>query len=175
MYITISHPSHSNPNIHIYHPCNWQVLPRYAVYDSYSVVIKTSILQIFTPLLKTIRWGIVPLHCKVQIIASQFSYCNCKVAYHTRNVKQFFSQGKFYSSTYFSPLYPYFIHPLHTIKRNIAYTQNYIAKCKRCFAFLTEKVLSKAGQKPWICLAYLLWSEFQMIIWTLQWMECIIF
>ena len=38
---------------------------------------------------------------------------------------------------YLSIFHPYFTHPLHTIiKRNIAYTQNYIKKCKKCFAIL---------------------------------------
>ena len=41
---------------------------------------------------------------------------------------------------YLSILYPYFTQPLHTIiKRNIAYTQNYIKKCKKCFAILKKK------------------------------------
>ena len=40
---------------------------------------------------------------------------------------------------YFSTLYPHFTLPLHTIiKRNIAHTQNYIAKCKKCFAVLKK-------------------------------------
>ena len=38
-----------------------------------------------------------------------------------------------------SKWYPHFIHPLHTIiKRSIAYTQNYIAKCKKCISFLKK-------------------------------------
>ena len=37
-------------------------------------------------------------------------------------------------------LYPHVIHPLHTvIKINIAYSQTYIAKCKRCFAIFNKK------------------------------------
>ena len=63
------------------------------------------------------------------------SYCDWKVVNHTKNGKQFFPQGKFNSSgSYSSTSYPYFIHPMHAIiSRNIAYTQNYIAKCKQCF------------------------------------------
>ena len=66
------------------------------------------------------------------------SYCDCKVVNCTKNAKQFFPQEKFNSfGSYSSTLYPYFIHPLHGfISRNIAYTQNYIAKCEKCFAIL---------------------------------------
>ena len=91
------------------------------------------------------------LHCflrsRVRIIAVHFancevnsSHCNCKVVNHTKNAKQFFPQGKFTSSrSYSSSLYPYFIHPLHAIiSRTIAYTQNYIGKCKNCFVVLTK-------------------------------------
>ena len=72
------------------------------------------------------------------------SYCNRKVVNHEKNVKQFFSQGKFNSSKlYFSiilsSLHPHFTHPLHIIiKRNIVYTQSYIAKCKICFSIRTK-------------------------------------
>ena len=57
------------------------------------------------------------------------SYCDCKVIKHTKIV----------TPLYFSTLYPYFIHPLHTIaKRNIAYTKNYTTKCKKCFPILKK-------------------------------------
>ena len=63
-----------------------------------------------------------------------------------KNVKQFFPHGKFNSSgSYSSLLCPYFIHPLHAIiSRNIAYTQNYIVKCKECHAILKKKRLLPA-------------------------------
>ena len=86
---------------------------------------------------------------RVRIIVSHFancevnsSYCDWKVVNHTKNAKQFFLQEKFNSSgSYFSTLYPYFTHPLHAIiNRNIAYTQNYIAKCKKCFAILKKNL-----------------------------------
>ena len=70
------------------------------------------------------------------------TYCDCKVVNHTKNLKQFFPQGKFNSSgSYSSTLYPYFIHPLHAIiSRSIAYTQDYIAKCEKYFAILKKKL-----------------------------------
>ena len=61
-------------------------------------------------------------------------YYNCKVVNHKKKQEAVFSQGKFNSSIlYFfriiSTPYPRFIHTLHTvIKKNIAYTQNYMAK-----------------------------------------------
>ena len=93
---------------------------------------------------------------RVWIITSHFanykvnsSYCDCKVVNLLKIAKQFFSKGKFNSSKlYFSTLYPYFIHPLHTIiKRNCTYTQNYITKCKKCFAILKnlQKTFSSVG------------------------------
>ena len=67
-------------------------------------------------------------------IRNEFSYSHCKVVNHTKNVMLII----FFPITFTG--YLHFIHPLHTtIKRNIAYTQNYIAKCKRCLAFLTHK------------------------------------
>ena len=43
-------------------------------------------------------------------------------------------------------LYPYFNHPMHAIiNRNIAYTKNYIAKCKKCFAFLKKNLSHAVG------------------------------
>ena len=85
-----------------------------------------------------IRVRIIALHhanCEVNS-----SCCDCKVVNYTKIAKQFFSQGKFNSSKlYFSASYPYFIHPLHTIiKRNIAYTQNYTTKWKKCFAIFKK-------------------------------------
>ena len=41
-------------------------------------------------------------------------------------------------------LYPFY----SIIEQNIAYTQNFIAKCKRYFTFLTQKFWPKAGQNP---------------------------
>ena len=95
------------------------------------------------------------------------SYCDCKVVNHMKIAKQFFSKGKFY----FSTLYLYFIHPLHTsIKWNITYTQNYTTKCKKCFVILKnlQKIIFVCGRvKASLHLVYLLQSEFQMIIWML--------
>ena len=46
---------------------------------------------------------------------------------------------------YLSILYPYFTHPLHTIiKRNIAYTQNYIKKMQNALQFLKKTCLWQA-------------------------------
>ena len=97
------------------------------------------------------------------------SYCNCKVVNHTKNAKQFFPQGKFTSSgSYSSRLYPYFIHPLHAIiSRSIACTQNYMAKCEKCFAVPT-KTFACGMLKALLRLAYLLQSEFQSIVRTLN-------
>ena len=83
--------------------------------------------------------------CRVWITALHFTNCqvnstysNHNVVNHEKNVKQFFSQGKFNSSTlFFSLLYPHFTHPLHTIwKINFIYNQNYIAKCIQCYSNL---------------------------------------
>ena len=57
---------------------------------------------------------------------------------------RFFPKGNLIHLIVFLPiipiLYPNSFHQLHpTIKRNMAYNQNYTAKCKRCFAFLTQK------------------------------------
>ena len=61
----------------------------------------------FLKIISGINAGFKLLLCKLQ---SEFSYCTCKVVNHTKNAKQFFSQGKFYSSKlYFSPLYPHYI------------------------------------------------------------------
>ena len=79
------------------------------------------------------------------------TYCNCKVVNHEKRAKQFFSQGKFNSSTlYFSTLYPNYIHILliHYIllsKKNIVYTQNYIAKRKKCFSVFLKKLSPVVG------------------------------
>ena len=90
------------------------------------------------------EWCFLPMF---RIIASHFancelssSYCDRKVVNHTKNAKQFFLQGKYNSSgLYSSTLYPYFIHPLYAIiSGNIAYTQYYMAKCKKCFAILKK-------------------------------------
>ena len=114
------------------------------------------------------------LFFRVWIIASNFanckvnsSYCDCKVVNHTKIAKQFFSQGKFnLLKLYFSTLYPYFIHPLHTIiKRNIVHAQNYTTKSKKCLAVLKHFHLWRG--KSLTRLGIFLWSEFQMIIWML--------
>ena len=81
---------------------------------------------------------------------------------------QFFSPGKSNLSTsYFSTLYPCFIHPLHIIiERNVAYSQNYITNAKKnALQFL--KKFPSSGLKAQLHSAYLLWSEFQRIIWML--------
>ena len=100
---------------------------------------------------------------RVQIIVSHFaswevnsSYCNCEVVIHEKNAKQFFHQEKFNSSTlYFSTLYPHFTFPFHTIFiRNIPYTQNYIAKCKKCFSSLKRKLLPVAETSKKGCLMF---------------------
>ena len=92
---------------------------------------------------------------RVQVITSHFAnckvnsnYCNCKVLNYMKNVKQFFLHGKFNSSgSYSSTLCPYFIHPLHAIiSTNIAYTQNYIAKCKKCIAILKKNFRLRRGE-----------------------------
>ena len=93
----------------------------------------------------------------VRIIALHFAnckvnsnYCDYKIVNHTKIAKQFFSQGKFNSfKLYFSKLYPYFIHPLHTIiKRNTTYIQNYPKKCKKCLAFLKRHFRLRRGKSP---------------------------
>ena len=60
----------------------------------------------------------------------------------------FFSQGKFNSfKLYFSTLYPYFIHPLHTIiKRNITYIQNYTKNVKNASQFLKKHFRLQRGK-----------------------------
>ena len=93
-----------------------------------------------------IRVRIIVLHfanCEVNS-----SYCGCKVVNHTKIAKQFFSRGKFNSSRLcLSTSYPYFIHSLHTIiKRNIAYTQNYNTKWKKCFAILEKHFRLRQGE-----------------------------
>ena len=46
-------------------------------------------------------------------------------------------------------LYQHFSHPLHTIiKRNIAYSQNYIAKCKKCSAILKKQFCLRQAKSP---------------------------
>ena len=67
------------------------------------------------------------------------SYCDCKVVNHTK-ISNVYSHGIFNSfKFYFSTLYAYFIQQLHTItKTNIAYTQNYTAKCKKRFTILKK-------------------------------------
>ena len=78
--------------------------------------------------------------------------------------KQFLYQGKLNSFTYFSTLYSYFIDPLHTIiKRNIAYTQNEIAKYRKSLAIFT-KIFACCRLKTSLHSAYLLQSGFQRII-----------
>ena len=70
---------------------------------------------------------------------------------------QFFSPGKSNLSTsYFSTLYPCFIHPLHIIiERNVAYTQNYITNAKKnALQFL--KKFPSSGLKAQLHSAYLL-------------------
>ena len=108
--------------------------------------------------------GIKLLLCTLQI-ASELSYCNCTVVNHA---KQFFSKENLIHSHYFFPiiftLHPHFINPLHTsIERNIAYSQNGIAKSKRCFPFVTQ-IIASGRLKASPRLSYLLWSEFWMII-----------
>ena len=105
---------------------------------------------------------------RVQIIASHFanciansSCCYCNVVNHEKNAKQFFSQGEFISSTLYFPCY---IQMLSTIiKRSIAYTQNYITKSKKCFSIL-KITFACSKLKASLRLAYLLQSQFQMII-----------
>ena len=114
-----------------------------------------------------IRVRIIALHhanCEVNS-----SCCDCKVVDYTKIAKQFFSQGKFNSSKlYFSESYPYFIHLLHTIiKRNIAYTENYTTKWKKCFAIFKKHFRLYQG-KNLATLGILLQSEFRMIMGTLN-------
>ena len=89
------------------------------------------------------------------------SYCDCKVVNHTKNAKQFFPQRKFTSSgSYSSRLYLYFIYPLHAIiSRSIACTQNYMAKCEKCFAVPT-KTFACGMLKASLRSAYLLQSDY---------------
>ena len=118
-----------------------------------------------------------PLSIRVWIIASHFtnrnmnsisSYYDYKVVNHTKNGKQFLYQGKLNSFTYFSTLYSYFIDPLHTvIKRNIAYTQNDIAKYRKSLAIFT-KIFACCRLKTSLHSAYLLQSGFQRIIQSLS-------
>ena len=116
------------------------------------------------------------VNIRVRIIVSHFancevnsSYCGCKVVNHTKIAKQFFSRGKFNSSRLcLSTSYPYFIHSLHTIiKRNIAYTQNYIPNGKNALQFL-KNIFACARVKISLRSAYLLQSEFQTMIGTLN-------
>ena len=65
-----------------------------------------------------------------------------------------------------SNLYPCFTHPLYTvIKGNIVYAQNYKGKCKKCFSIL-KKSFACGGLRCLSHSAYLLQSEFQLIIQT---------
>ena len=104
-------------------------------------------------ILNVFQWS----NSRVQIITLHFanckvnsSYCNCRVVNHTKIAKQFFSKAKFnLSKLYFSTLYPYFIHPLHTIiKRNVGYTQITPQNVKKCFAILKhlQKALSPVAE-----------------------------
>ena len=90
------------------------------------------------------------------------SYCIFKLTVN----KVFDSIQKFISSTlHFSRLYPHFIHPLHTIiRRNIAYTQNYIAKYKKNALQLLKKKICLQGAKASPRSTNLFWSEIQTII-----------
>ena len=110
MYITISHPSYSNPNISTHLPPH--VIDKYCLVMQFMIAIhllsKRVSFKYLTPLLKTIRWGIVPLHRKVQIIASQFSYCNCKVYVIQGMWISFFHKKNFI----YPHIFPHYIHIL---------------------------------------------------------------
>ena len=89
------------------------------------------------------------------------SYCIFKLTVN----KVFDSIQKFISSTYFSRLYPHFIHPLYTtIRRNIAYAQNYIAKYKKNALQLLKKKICLQGAKASPRSTNLFRSEIQTII-----------
>ena len=112
---------------------------------------------------------------RVRIIASHFGnyklnsiYCDCNIVNHRKVAKQFFSQGNFNSSTYFSTLCTYFILPLYTIiKINIAYSQNYTTNCRKSFAILKKKFSCDVLKAP-LSSTYIMRSGFQTIIRMLQ-------
>ena len=112
------------------------------------------------------RFWIITLHftnCNVNS-----SYCDSNVVNHEKNVKQFFPKENLIHPNYIfhviSKWYPHFIHPLHTItKWSIAYTQNYIAKYKKCFSIL-KRTFACSELKASLRSEYLLQSEFQTII-----------
>ena len=108
-------------------------------------------------------------------LRSEFSYCDSKVVNDMKNVKQFFSQGKFNSSTlYFSLLYPHHIHILFHHLLIYYYQRKYCLHlklhCKMqimlCISY--TKSFAYGGLKALLHSAHLLRSELQMILRTLN-------
>ena len=99
----------------------------------------------------------------VQIVALHFT--NCKMNSRYSSFK-FYIIPKMWSSSFQRKIYfihiifPDYVHIL-SIRRNIAYTQNYISKYKKCLEILKENCLqwAKSLTIPWLRLAYLLWKD----------------
>ena len=83
------------------------------------------------------------------------SYCSCKVVNHEKNVRQFFSQGKFS----LSPLYPNYIHILliycMQLLKEICFIPKKVTlqKRKKCFSIL-KKTFACGRLQPRLCFAY---------------------
>ena len=94
-----------------------------------------------------------------------YSYCSCKFVIYEK-CKASFSQGKFNSYlSYFSTLYPYFNHLLHTIIKRILCIPKIISQnTKNASQFFKRKKFTCGELKASLRFAYFLRSEFQRII-----------
>ena len=126
------------------------------------------------------RMGDTKYHNRVWIIASHFAncevnciYCDCNVVNHEENAKQFFSQGELNSSTLcFSMLCPNDIHVLFIrcilLPKGVLLILKITSQNTKNISQFLKKTFTCSELKALLRSAYLLRSEFQTIIQTLQ-------